>query len=350
MTDRENFIRTVRFQGPERIPVIFCISGACWHHYPPEQIKDLMASHPMLFPSFKEQEANLPPSSRAWPHAGEPFTDEWGCTWETTDDGIVGAVVKHPLATWDALDIYEPPSPAGTEGAGGRDWDRAARDMAAARERGELLRGGLAHGHTYLRLLYIRGYENLTYDMADDDPRLHRLIDMVEEFNAGVVSRYLDLGVEMMSYPEDLGMQVGPMLSPEHFRKYMKPVYQRLIEPARQAGCMIHMHSDGDIRDLVWDLIDGGVEIVNLQDLVNGIDWIRGNLKGRVCIDLDVDRQKVVRFGTPQQVDALIRESVEKLGSPEGGLLFTHGWYPGVPIENAAALMDALEKYATYYS
>jgi hypothetical protein len=110
------------------------------------------------------------------------------------------------------------------------------------------------------------------------------------------------------------------------------------------------MHSDGDIRDLVDDLVVSGVDALNLQDLVNGIDWIGARLKGRVCIDLDIDRQSVTRFGSPTQIDALIREEVQKLGSRQGGLMMIYGLYPGVPLENVTALMDALERYATFYS
>ena len=153
-----------------------------------------------------------------------------------------------------------------------------------------------------------------------------------------------------MGYPEDLGMQVGPMLAPADFREYMKPSLQRLVAPARDAGCIIHMHSDGDIRDLVDDLVDGGVQVLNLQDLVNGIDWIQKRLAGKICIDLDIDRQRVTRFGTPAQIDDLIREEVEKLGSREGGLMTIYGLYPGVPLENVKALMDAMERYTGYYS
>jgi hypothetical protein len=96
-------------------------------------------------------------------------------------------------------------------------------------------------------------------------------------------------------------------------------------------------------------LIGGGVEVLNLQELVNGIDWIAGRFAGKTCIELDIDRQSVTRFGTPSQIDALIREEVEKLGSKQGGLMMIYGMYPGVPLENAKALMDAMEKYAFYY-
>ncbi|MCH5376722.1 MAG: hypothetical protein JJ992_22380, partial [Planctomycetes bacterium] len=161
---------------------------------------------------------------------------------------------------------------------------------------------------------------------------------------------WLELEPDLVSYPEDLGMQSGPMVSPDAFRKYIKPVYQRLMRPARERGSIVHMHSDGDIRTLVDDLIEGGVEVLNLQDLVNGIDWIAQKFAGRVCIELDVDRQRITAQGTPAQVDALVREEVEKLGSREGGLMMVHGMYPGVPLENAKALMDAMERYATYFS
>ncbi|MGL4346023.1 MAG: hypothetical protein ACRCTE_12565, partial [Cellulosilyticaceae bacterium] len=110
-----------------------------------------------------------------------------------------------------------------------------------------------------------------------------------------------------------------------------------------------HMHSDGHIRHLVEDLIDGGVEVLNLQDLVNGIEWIKEHLKGKVCLELDIDRQKITTYGTPKQVDELILNEVKELGSKDGGLMMIYGLYPGVPLENIKALMDAMEKYAFYY-
>ena len=222
--------------------------------------------------------------------------------------------------------------------------------MERQKEKGKLVCGGLPHGHTFLRLQDIRGYENLTFDMLDDEPRLPELIGLVQDFNYQFVLKWMELEPDMMSYPEDLGMQMGPMLSPESFRKFIKPVYQKLMKPARDSGCIVHMHSDGDIRTLVDDLIDGGVEVINLQDLVNGIDWIADRFAGRTCIDLDIDRQDITARGAPEKINDLIREEVEKLGSKKGGLMMIYGLYPGVPLENVEALMDAMEKYATHYS
>jgi uroporphyrinogen-III decarboxylase len=230
------------------------------------------------------------------------------------------------------------------------DWAETAHRLSTARAEGRLAAASLPHGHTFLLLQSLRGYSNLVYDMADGEPRLHELIGIIESFNLALVHRCLTLGAEWMGYPEDLGMQRGPMISPAHFARYIKPVYQRLMQPAREAGCIVHMHSDGDIRALADDLIEGGVEVINLQDLVNGIDWIADRFAGRVCIDLDIDRQTVTRFGTPDQIDALIREEVARLGRVEGGLMMVFGLYPGTPLRNVGALMDAMERYATYYA
>jgi len=350
LTPRENILRAVRFETPERIPMIFAVNAACWNHYPQDALKGLMAEHPLLFPGFKDDGKPVEPHYGPASRADEPFTDDWGCLWETTLDGITGTVTKHPLADWSAFETYRAPDPESRSGMRARDWGRVAKGFARARERGGLLRGGLPHGHTFLRLCDIRGYENLIFDMADGEPRLKELIGMVEDFNLAVVRRYVGLGAEWISYPEDLGMQVGPMLSPAHFREYIKPVYDRIMAPAVEAGCVIHMHSDGDVRVLADGLVASGVGVLNLQDLVNGIDWIADRYAGRLCIDLDIDRQEVTPHGTPGDIDRLIRREVEALGSKRGGLMMIYGLYPGVPLENVKALMDAMERYAGYYS
>ena len=349
MARRDNILKAIRFERPDCIPMGFHINPACWHHYDPHALQDLMEEHPFLFPDF-DGRAQVSPPYGLNQRADEPYTDPWGCVWETTDDGITGVVRGHPLADWDAFGGYAPPDPATTDGTFPVDWEGIRDRVQRQREAGELVRGGLPHGHTFLRLQDIRGYENLLVDMADAEPRLTVLTQMVEDFNQRYVAQWLQLEPDIMGYPEDLGMQVGPMLSPESFRACIKPVYQRLMKPARDQGCIVHMHSDGDIRTLVDDLIDGGVDVINLQDLVNGIDWIADRFAGRTCIDLDIDRQSVTVHGTPKEVDQLIRDEVEKLGSREGGLMMVFGLYPGTPIENVSALMDAMEEYATYYS
>jgi hypothetical protein len=347
----DNYTRAIRFEKPDYIPMRFAINQACWHHYPKEALWDLMEEHKHLFPWFTRPAPDWEPDY-GFDRKYVPYTDDMGCVWETADDGIRGTVVGHPLADWSAFGTtWKMPDPNTSNGLTPENWKAREESWARIREQGGTIGGSLRHGHTFMQLCDLRGYQNLMFDMADEEPLLDELIDQLTDFNLTLVNRFINSGCcASMSYPEDLGMQIGPMLSPTHFRRYIKPAYQKLMKPAVDRGIPIHMHSDGDIRDLVDDILEAGVEVINLQDLVNGIDWIADRFRGKVCVDLDIDRQLITPYGTPAQIDALIREEVEKIGTPQGGLAMIYGLYPGVPLENVKALMDAMETYSFYYS
>ena len=348
----DNYTRAIRFEHPDYIPMSFHINAACWHHYPKEALWDLMEEHKHLFPWFTRPSADWMPQYAPESRRNIRHTDDMGCVWMSADDGIRGTVIEHPLADWESFGTtWHMPDPTVSDGFGPVNWKAHEEAWVKTREQGGNIRGYLRHGHTFMQLCDLRGYENLMFDMSDEEPLLMELIEQLEEFNLTLVNRFINSGCcSSMSYPEDLGMQIGPMIPPDMFRRYIKPSYKRLMKPAVDAGIPIHMHSDGDIRDLVDDIVDSGVEIINLQDLVNGIDWIADRFRGKVCVDLDIDRQRITPYGTPAQVDALIREEVEKIATPAGGLTMIYGLYPGVPLENVKALMDAMEKYSFYYS
>jgi len=352
LSARENLLRAILFQTPEYIPVTYKINPSYYFANDVDAVLDFQARHPLLFPDFvrpkdtsaflEEFRKSLHPVMRK----GAPFVDDFGCTWETTMEGMTGIVTRHPLPDLEDFASYTFPNPEVCMGIGPINWDKFRAEIAAAKSKGELTVGKLRHGHTFLQLCDICGYETLLYAMADEEPVLDGLLSGIGEFDCALIRKFLEADVDMVKIPEDLGMQNGPMLSPEHFRQYIKPAYQRMMKLVRDAGKIVHMHSDGDIRTLAEDIIDGGCQVLNLQDLVNGIDWIAEHLKGKVCIELDVDRQNVTFGGTPKEIDDLIREEVEKLSLPEGGLMMIYGLYPGTSLENAEAVAKALEKYA----
>ncbi|MGB9896226.1 MAG: hypothetical protein ACPLN2_10045, partial [Thermoproteota archaeon] len=108
--------------------------------------------------------------------------------------------------------------------------------------------------------------------------------------------------------------------------------------------------SDGHIMEVVDDLIEAGVSVINLQDRVNGVENIEKKIKGRVCIDLDVDRQYVVPFGTPEMIREHIKNVVVSLGSKEGGLMLYSEIHADVPLENIDAVCSAMEEYMNYFN
>ena len=343
-------LRAYRFEGPEWIPITSGLPAPCWAFHDVEALEEILESHPILFPGYRRGSI-YPDNLPIPPHtvAGRPYTDPWGAVWETKVDGMVGTVTEHPLESWAAFQEFSRPDPVKNDGMLPLDWD-VLQTASENRTDTYPFRVGLTHGHTFLRLQDLRGYLNLIYDMADEEPHLEALVGMVESFNVELVTRFLALGPDIIGIPEDLGAQSGPLLSPEQFRKFIKPSYLNITRPIKEAGVLVHEHSDGNILDLVDDLIDCGGDILNLQDLVNGLDNIQRQVKGRVAIDLDIDRQEITVRGTPKDVDDHIREAVMKLGSPEGGLSMCYQPWPPTPLENLRAVFDAMEKYCTYHA
>ncbi|MBE6964414.1 MAG: hypothetical protein E7441_00045 [Ruminococcaceae bacterium] len=344
----ENFTKAVRFEKPDFIPVNFVINDACWHHYPKDALWNLMEEHKYLFPDFVRPDNDWMPECLLVARKDFPYTDPMGCTWVTSDDGITGTVKEHPLADWSAFGTsWTIPDPEKSDGLYMVDWAEKEKEWTELKKSGKDFHAKLRHGHTFLQLCDLRGYENLMFDMMDEEPLLMELIDKLETFNMEIVKRFVKSGCDSIGYPEDLGMQVGPMIPPDLFEQYIKPSYTRLMKPARDAGIPIRMHSDGDIRSLADHLVESGVEVINIQDLVNGIDWIADRFRGKTCVELDIDRQSITPYGTPEEIDDLIKNAVKKIATPQGGLCLCYGLYPGVPLENAKAVMDAMERYAT---
>ncbi len=349
LTDRENYIRNARFQGPEWIPCHVVLSGASRMQLR-EEAENVMARHPWMYPGFEKGKLdydNWDPGPAYRP--GESFTDAWGCTWESSIAGIEGVVTDSPLKSWDDLETWEAPDPLVTGDRGPVDWDATRAGVAKAKENGALTMGGVPHGFMFMRLTYLRGFENMMLDMATEDPHVQTLIDTLLDHNMKIVRQYVDMDVDLMNIGEDLGTQTASIISPAMFRKYMTPAYEKLIAPCAAKNMLVALHSDGYIMDLMDEFRFAGVNIINPQDLCNGIDDLVREVKGQFCIRLDIDRQSVVPFGTRQEIRDLIEEEVRKLGSPQGGLEFICGIYPPTPAENVDAVLEALRDFRTYW-
>ncbi|MBT3377147.1 MAG: hypothetical protein HN742_41420 [Lentisphaerae bacterium] len=276
--------------------------------------------------------------------ANSEVVDRWGCHWTYPLEALDGICDGHPLAEWSRLTSTTFPDPAAYT-----DWEAAAERVEQVKRRGGVASGGTEHGFFFLRMTYLRGFENFLMDVADSAPRLQELIRVVEEYWLGVVRRWVDIGVDIINFGDDLGLQYALPMSPEHWRKIIKPTYRRLFGYCREHGVSVGLHSDGYIVDIIPDLLECGVSVLNPQDLVNGLDALSREAKGKAFLRLDVDRQAVTVLGTPEEVDTHILACIRTLGSPQGGLGLIWGVYPGTPLANIESAARAMDRYATHW-
>ena len=149
-----------------------------------------------------------------------------------------------------------------------------------------------------------------------------------------------------MVYGDDLGIQTGLPMSPMHFRKYLGPCYEKIFGLCRQAGAHVYLHTDGNILEIIDDLIEYGVTILNPEDYPNGLESIADACNGKVCVDLTFAQQFFPSY-SESEIFSYFDRAVSTLGTKDGGLI----WYveidPDVPFENIEAIFSAVREYHT---
>jgi uroporphyrinogen-III decarboxylase len=110
----------------------------------------------------------------------------------------------------------------------------------------------------------------------------------------------------------------------------------------------VWFHSDGRINEIIPDLIEIGVDVINCQISIMGHNWVRDNMKGRVAIRTDIDRQWILPFGTETEVKEEVQRTFEACGGPEGGIIACGEISPDVPLKNIRAMYEAFVEFGNY--
>ena len=339
----ENYLKAAHFEHPEWIPCTVGIMPATWMKYR-EALEEIILRHPTVFPGYEKESRDFDAvDDKRYEEGG--FTDNWGCRWRNIERGLDSVLAGSPLEDWDDLAAYRPPDPIleGEGWSGPPDWDAIERQFREVKARGGLATGGLPHGFMYMRLWYLRGFENFMLDLATDEPRLEQLIAIVLDYNVKEIQRYLDAGAERMILGGDLGLQAALPISPDKFRQYLKPCYSKMFALCLERDVLVYLHSDGHILEIIPDLIESGVNILNPQIRANTLEGLQRYAKGKVCINLDLDRQ-LFPFAKPDELKAHVHEAVDALAMEEGGLMLYAECEPDIPLENIEAICEAFEK------
>jgi uroporphyrinogen decarboxylase len=341
MTDRENYIRAATFGSPEWIPCSMGFSPLTLRQHKTD-LDSLMRAHPRIFPEYDPETFDFYDTMPVVYRKGERYTDTWGCTWDNVIEGLEGQVIGHPLADWSVLDRWNPPDPMTKTERGERDWAATRAEVEDRKRRGLLTHGGAER--LFDRLYFLRGFENLMMDFATHPPELDRLIEKLAAFEHAVVDQWVKIGMDIISFHTDIGTQKGLMISPDGFRRHLKPLFEPLFRKIRKAGSIVLLSSDGRILEIIDDLVDYGLQIHDPQLRANGIADIRKTYKGKLCINLDLDRQGFP-FMTPAELRDQVHEAVDELADPRGGLMLMAQVYGEVPLRNIHALAEALEEF-----
>lgn len=386
MTGRERILKTLNYEEPDRVPLD--LAGSIWTGISNKAYQSLLkvwgmaAEEPdwsdviqqIVIPSERvldklevDTRGVFPLCSHNWKvfdqleDAGDNWSyhDEWGFTHHfPKEDGNWFSIVKHPM---DQVDFNLPEQVEAFSWPDAGDKARFAGLRAKAlnyRTQGKIvMTKGLCAGLFEMHQR-VRGMENAMLDPMlypqNSDLLVGKLADLKIEFWDALLDELGDV-IDILGEGDDYGTQESQLISPDQFRDYYKPHFIRILNHIRKKSpkVKIMFHSCGNVRPIIPDLIEMGVDILNPVHInASGMEPVQ--LKKDFGESLvfwggGIDTQQVLPQGGEQEIRDHVKANLDAL-APGGGYVFStvHNIQSDVPAASILTMYDAFQKNRSY--
>jgi hypothetical protein len=334
MTGRERVWAALKFAPTDRTPRdLWSLPGLKLAR--PTEYAAVVGEYPL---DTAGAAAAYPPSDRGLPAYPQPgsYTDHWGSVWRVGEPGVIGEVKQPALADWAGLPAYRAP------------WARLAeRDFAPVhRFCAETDRFVLSEwtANPFERLQFLRGTENLFLDLAYGVEEVRTLLQLIHEYNLEDLRGWCTTPVDGIVFCDDWGSNRSLLINPRTWRELFRPLYAEYVALIHAAGKAAFFHSDGNIEAIYGDLVEIGIDAINSQLFVMNIEELGRLYGGKITFWGELDRQRVLPFGTPEQVRAAVLRVRRALDCGRGGVIAQMEWGLRDPQENILAAFAAWEE------
>jgi hypothetical protein len=305
MNSREIVTRCIEFTCPERIGY------------------DFLAPHPTDFvyagwgkESDVVYEKEAPEIRRAAPDfPGQLYRDRYGSIWGRLNDRYGGEVIQGVLQeSWDRLDRVQLPDFCTSE---------ARQEVTSSfASRPNSYRLGVLPGFPFSIMRYMRRMDVFLQDVLLYEKEVMRLNERVVAMLLELIDFYAGTGADGIFFCEDWGTQERLLVSPALWRKMFKPSFKSLAERVHGRGMHLFMHSCGWIYPILGDLIEVGIDVLQLdQPELMGLEKLAAEFGGRVAFFCPVDIQKVMQTGDRALIEGAARRLLRGFGDPRGGFI-----------------------------
>ncbi len=199
---------------------------------------------------------------------------------------------------------------------------------------------------------FLRGFEDTLVDCMLEPEKISLLAEKLADYQIGIIEEAYRLGkgrVHCYDTTDDWGTQTNLMIPPQIWRDIFKPQYKRIFDKAHECEMHIRFHTDGRINDILEDLIELGVDIINIhQPRLVGIEEISKIGQGRICFEAAIDIQSTLPTGDKKLIEAEAKELLEKWATPQGGFIGVEYGYLSAIGTTEESMQFALECFQKY--
>ena len=329
--DRDWMRRTIAHQATARVPYNFSftppVRAALERYYGTTSLADALG---LPFRRTALKSAKPPTSSPG--ASGGIVRDEFGVGWSanTVDRG---APVLPCLAEPD-LAAYRFPDPAAPS---------RYEDLGAWCDANKAHYTFVWIGDLWERITYMRGTENALLDLALNaefiEGLLRRLTEYILETMRILFARF---PFDAVSLSDDYGTQRAMVMSPSHWRRFLRPRLAEIYGFARSRGRAVLHHSCGNIYPIIGDLVDIGLEVLDpIQPEAMDIFRLKREFGRHLALCGGIRTQSLLPHGSVGEVQEEVRRLKQEMGRG-GGYILQPGnqLQPDVPLRNLVALIE----------
>ncbi len=195
--------------------------------------------------------------------------------------------------------------------------------------------------------------ETLACMMYDDPVFVEALLSRIVDYYIAVSIRVFEQAgdrIDLFFIRNDFGTQTGPLISPEHFRRFIMPCLVRFTELAHRYGIKVMLHSSGGILPLIPSIIEAGFDALHaLQPDCPGMQsaQLKRSFGDSIVLSGAIDARNTLLKGNPQEVRELVLRRLEEM-APGGGYIAapsTDAITEDVPVENVLAMYEAIDAF-----
>jgi uroporphyrinogen decarboxylase len=288
MNQRERAWRAVHMQGPDRVPLL------------------------LFNRDFEQSDLMLIDIVKMW--GGEQHNySEWGFFWKRKDN-TMGQPKEALIKNWSDFEKLILPDPNDPSR-----FQRAKRLMETYGEKYYIASLALS-GFTIMTIL--RGFTNVLEDLYLEPEQLEKLAEAVFGFEMAIIKKCKEYPFDAIGFFDDWGTQNGLIISPEKWREFFKPRYKVQFDLVHSQGMSVYFHSCGQIKEIISDLIEIGVDILNIsQPNLYNIEELGRLYMGKVCFVCPVSYQTTSIYGTKEDIWAEAKSMIQSLGNSRGGFI-----------------------------
>jgi len=194
------------------------------------------------------------------------FEFETGGRWKDTKEPFWREFVFYPIKNEKDLDRLKMPDPNNNERYKG-----VEESISFFKNNGYFTSAEVNGFFSGVWYRYLK-FENFLEKMLTEQEFIKKLVKKIGKFNYKVAENFLKRGVDSIVFPDDLGSNTGLLISPSFYKKFFWPWHKKFADLCHRYGAYCHMHSHGNINEIISTIIEAGIDILDPVGPSDGMD------------------------------------------------------------------------------